>query len=72
MEEYRKVVKNGKSKIPETTPQNEKFELPDGSRLFENMQDYFEYIIKKYEIQTDKSPIYKYCQSNVEQNYIQD
>ena len=57
MEEYKKVVKNGKSKIPETTPWDEKFELPDGSRLFENMQGYFEYIIKKDEIQTDKSPI---------------
>ena len=32
---------------------NEKFELPDGSYSVLDIQDYFEYIIKKYEKVTD-------------------
>ena len=32
---------------------NEKFELPDGSYSVSDIQDYFEYIIKKHETVTD-------------------
>ena len=32
---------------------NEKFELPDGSFSVSDIQDYFEYIIKKHETVTD-------------------
>ena len=37
---------------------NETFDLPDGSYLISDIQDYFEFIIKKYETITDEnSPI---------------
>ena len=34
-----------------------KFELPDGSDSVSGIQEYFEYIIKKYEAATDNPPI---------------
>ena len=36
---------------------NEKFELPDGSYSVSNIQDYFEYILKKYETVANKPSI---------------
>ena len=36
---------------------NDKFELPDGLYSVSDIQDYFEYIIKKLETETDNSPI---------------
>ena len=46
-------------KIPAPTL-NDKFELPDGSYLVSDIQDYFEYILKKRGENTDKPsvPIY--------------
>ena len=49
--------KNNKFKIHATT-WNETFDLPNGSYLISDIQDYFEYIIKKHETITDEnSPI---------------
>ena len=38
----------------------ERFELSNGSYLVPNIQDYFEYIIKKHEILADKLPVQIY------------
>ena len=49
--------KNNKLKIHAPT-WNEAFDLPDESYLINDIQDYFEYIIKKHETITDEnSPI---------------
>ena len=44
----KKSYKNNKFEISAVT-WNEKFELPDGSYSASDIQDYFEYIIKKHE-----------------------
>ena len=36
---------------------NEDFELPDGSYSVSHIQDYFEYIIKKYKTFADNPPV---------------
>ena len=36
---------------------NDTFDLPDGSYSIEDIQDYFEFIIKKYETLTENLPI---------------
>ena len=46
MEKYKKLYKNNKFKISAPT-WNDKFQLPDGSYSVSDIQDYFEYIIKK-------------------------
>ena len=48
--------KNNKLKIS-TPTQNDKFELPDGSYSVSDIQNYFEYIIKKHETVTNNHPI---------------
>ena len=55
MEKHKKV-KNNKFKISAAT-WNERFELPDGSYSVSDINDYFEYIIKKYEAMTDNLQI---------------
>ena len=57
MEKYKKV--NNKFKISAPT-WNEEFELPDGSYSVSDIQDYFEYIIKKLEIVIDNPSIMIY------------
>ena len=52
---FKKSYKNNKFKI--ASAWNEKFELPDWSYSVSDMQDYFEYIIKKYQKVTDNPPI---------------
>ena len=52
----RKLYKNNEFKISAPT-WNEEFELPDGSYPVSNIQDYFEYIIKKHEAVTDNPSI---------------
>ena len=47
MEKCKKVIQK-KSFISAPT-WNKKFELPDGSYSVSDIQDYFKYIIKKYE-----------------------
>ena len=44
---------NNKFKIPAPT-WNNNFELPDGSYSVSNIQDYFQYILKKHEENIDK------------------
>ena len=39
---------------------NEEFKLPDGSYSVLDIQDYFEYILKQYEENTNKPPIQIY------------
>ena len=36
---------------------NDKFDLPDGSYSVSDIQDYFEYILKKHEEDIDKPPV---------------
>ena len=40
--------------------QNETFDLPDGSYSIADIQDYFEFIIKKHETLTESPPIQIY------------
>ena len=46
---------NNKFKISDPT-WNDTFDLPDGSYSIENIQDYFEFIIKKHETLTEDPP----------------
>ena len=48
--------KNNKFKISAPV-QNEKFELPDGSYSVSDIQDYFEYILKKHKTVTDNPSV---------------
>ena len=52
----KKSYKNNKFKISAPT-WNEEFELPDGSYSVSDIQDYFEYILKKHETVTDNLSI---------------
>ena len=52
----KKSYKNNKLKISAPT-WNEEFELPDGSYSVSNIQDYFEYILRKRETVTDNTSI---------------
>ena len=47
---------NNKFKISALT-RNETFDLPDGSYTVDDIQDYFEFIIKKHEALTDNSTV---------------
>ena len=47
---------NNKSKISEST-WSEIFDLPDGSYIIDDIQDYFEFIIKKHKTLTDNASI---------------
>ena len=46
MKRYKKLHKNNKFKISAPT-WNDKFQLPDRSYFVPDIQDYFEYILKK-------------------------
>ena len=50
MEKYKKAYKINKFKIS-APAQNDKCELPDGLHSVSDIQDYFECIIKKHEIE---------------------
>ena len=50
---------NNKFKISAPT-WNDTFDLPDGSYSVSDIQDYFEYIIKKHETIADNSPLQIY------------
>ena len=53
------IYKNNKFKISAPT-WSQKFDLPDGSYNIPEIQDYFEYIIKKHETNTDTALILIY------------
>ena len=59
-----KIHKKAKTKISAPT-WNEEFQLPDGSYSVSDIQDYFEYIIKKREAFTD-NPLIKICINKIE------
>ena len=52
------------------TTWNDKFELTDGSYSVSDIQDYFEYIIKKHKTLTDNSLVRIYVKKNREYSYI--
>ena len=54
------IYNNNKFKISATTC-NETFDLPDGSYNISEIQDYFEYIIKKHETIGENAPIVIYA-----------
>ena len=56
MEKYKRVIKNNTFKISVPT-WNKEFELPDGSNSVSDIQDYFEYIIKKHETVSENSSV---------------
>ena len=55
----KKLHKRNKFKISAPT-WNDKFELPDGSYSVSDIQDYFDYILKKHGEKTDNPPIRRY------------
>ena len=59
MVKYRKVIQNNKSKISAPT-WNEEFVLLDRSYSVSDIQDYFDYIIKKHETVADYASIMIY------------
>ena len=50
------VYNNNKFKIHTTTWNSDEFNLPNGSYSVSDIQDYFEYIIKKHETIADNPP----------------
>ena len=60
MEKHKKLNNNNKFKISAPT-WNDKFELPDGSYSVSDIQDYFEYILKKHGENTDKPSVQIYA-----------
>ena len=67
MENIKRWYKSNEFKILAPT-WNEQFELPDGSYSVSDIQDYFGYILKKYETVTDNSSIMIYV--NMVENRI--
>ena len=67
-ENMKTSYKNNKFKISAPT-WIEEFELPDESYSVSNIQDYFEYIIKKHETFTDDYPI-TICKNKIENRII--
>ena len=59
MKNIRSEYNNRKFKISAPT-WNDEFNLPDGSYSISDIQDYFEYIIKKYETIADNPPLQIY------------
>ena len=59
MKNIRSEYNNRKFKISAPT-WNDEFNLPDGSYSVSDIQDYFEYIIKKFETIADNPPLQIY------------
>ena len=64
----KKVYKNNKFKISAST-WNDKFELPDGSYSVSDIQDSFEYILKKYG-ETTNNPSIRIYLNEIEDKII--
>ena len=56
MKNIKSAYNNNKFKISAPT-WNDTFDLPDGSYSIEDIEDYFEFIIKKHENLTENPPI---------------
>ena len=63
----KRLYRNNEFKISGGT-YNEECELPNGSYSISDIQDYFEYIIKKHETITDEPPVQVYV--NKIQNWV--
>ena len=59
MKNIKSAYNNNKFKIS-TRTWNDVFDLPDSSYSIEDMQDYFEFIIKKHETLTENLPVQIY------------
>ena len=59
LEKHQSEYSNNKCKIPAPT-WNDTFNLPDGSYSISDIQDYFEFIIKKHETMTENLPVQIY------------
>ena len=59
MENIKSSYNNNKFKISAPI-WNEEFTLPDGSYSISDIQDYFQYILKKHGENTDKSSVHTY------------
>ena len=59
IQNIKKSYRNNKFKISALT-WNEEFELPEGSYSISDIQDYFEYILKKHGEKTANPSIWKY------------
>ena len=64
MEKHKSSYDNNKIKISAPT-WNDEFELPDGSYLISDIQDYFEYILKKHEEKID-NPSFRISVNKIE------
>ena len=64
MEKHKRSYNNNKFEISAPT-WNDEFELPDGSYSVLDIQDYFEYILKKHEESVDK-PSIQICVNKIE------
>ena len=63
----KKSYKNNKFKI--SGPKwNDEFELPDGSYLISDVEDYFEYILKRHGKNIDNPSIRIMYKQNIKQN----
>ena len=63
------IYKNNKFKISAPT-WNETFDLPDGLYNISEIQDYFEYIIKKHETIGENAPILIYVSTINKELYL--
>ena len=59
MEKHKKLIHNNKSKISAPT-WNDEFKLPDWFYSVSDIQDYFEYILKKHGESVDKPSVQIY------------
>ena len=59
MEKHKNLYNNNKFRISAPTS-NDKFELPDGSYSASDIQDYFNYILKKHRENTDNPSVQIY------------
>ena len=59
MEYIKSAYNNNKFKVSTPTC-NDPFDLPDGSYSIADIQDYFEFIIKKHENLVENSPVQIY------------
>ena len=64
-ENIKSEYNNKKFKIPAPT-WNDEFNLPDGSYSVSDIQDYFEYIIKKHETIADNPPVQIYVNTIIQ------
>ena len=67
MEKYKSAYNKNKFKISALT-WNDKLDLPDRSYSISDIQDYFEYIIKKHETIADNPPVQIYLKKNQKQD----